>query len=110
MVETPKVSFSNLCYFLFRDSEEFKVKAATINVNNSPSFDSSSPASTSEPKEGEESHKECNLMEPPKKKKEKNSFRKKRIIEYENRIRLYSNPEKIFRYFATIKVSLFTKT
>lgn len=31
-------------------------------------------------------------------------FRNKRIIEYENRIRSYSNPDKIFRYFATIKI------
>ncbi len=31
-------------------------------------------------------------------------FRDKKIIEYENRIRLYSNPEKIFRYFASIKI------
>lgn len=27
------------------------------------------------------------------------------IIEYENRIRDYSTPDKIFRYFATLKVS-----
>lgn len=27
------------------------------------------------------------------------------IIEYENRIRAYSTPDKIFRYFATVKVS-----
>ena len=26
------------------------------------------------------------------------------IIEYENRIRYYSTPDKIFRYFATLKV------
>jgi len=26
------------------------------------------------------------------------------IIEYENRIRAYSTPDKIFRYFATVKV------
>lgn len=26
------------------------------------------------------------------------------IIEYENRIRAYSTPDKIFRYFATLKV------
>ncbi|OTF83308.1 hypothetical protein BLA29_003795 [Euroglyphus maynei] len=31
-------------------------------------------------------------------------FRNKRIIEYENRIRHYSNPDKIFRYFATVKI------
>ena len=31
-------------------------------------------------------------------------FRERKIIEYENRIRAYSNPDKIFRYFATIKL------
>ena len=35
----------------------------------------------------------------------KSSFRDRRIIEYENRIRLYSNPDKIFRYFASIKIN-----
>ncbi|XP_048761828.2 calcium uptake protein 1, mitochondrial-like isoform X2 [Ostrea edulis] len=37
-------------------------------------------------------------------KKKKIGFRDKRIIEYENRIRAYSTPDKIFRYFATLKV------
>lgn len=27
------------------------------------------------------------------------------IIEYENRIRTYSTPDKIFRYFATVKIN-----
>lgn len=27
------------------------------------------------------------------------------IIEYENRIRTYSTPDKIFRYFATVKIT-----
>jgi len=27
------------------------------------------------------------------------------IIEYENRIRAYSTPDKIFRYFATVKIT-----
>lgn len=31
-------------------------------------------------------------------------FRNRKIIEYENRIRQYSTPDKIFRYFATYKV------
>lgn len=29
----------------------------------------------------------------------------KQIIEYENRMRLFSTPDKIFRYFATVKLS-----
>ncbi|XP_066991241.2 calcium uptake protein 1 homolog, mitochondrial isoform X2 [Anabrus simplex] len=39
-----------------------------------------------------------------KRKKGKVGFRDRKIIEYENRIRLYSTPDKIFRYFATVKV------
>lgn len=38
------------------------------------------------------------------KKSKNNSFRQRKIIEYENRIRMYSTPDKIFRYFATVKV------
>merc|ERR1719264_186830 len=37
--------------------------------------------------------------------KKKVGFRNRKIIEYENRIRQYSTPDKIFRYFATYKVS-----
>ncbi|XP_043524848.1 calcium uptake protein 1 homolog, mitochondrial isoform X3 [Frieseomelitta varia] len=40
-----------------------------------------------------------------KKKKERIGFRDRKIIEYENRLRAYSTPDKIFRYFATVKVS-----
>ncbi|XP_052263436.1 calcium uptake protein 1, mitochondrial-like isoform X2 [Dreissena polymorpha] len=39
-----------------------------------------------------------------KKKKKRIGFHDKRMIEYENRIRAYSTPDKIFRYFATLKV------
>ncbi|XP_065085054.1 calcium uptake protein 1 homolog, mitochondrial isoform X2 [Ochlerotatus camptorhynchus] len=35
--------------------------------------------------------------------KEKIGFRDRKIIEYENRIRQYSTPDKVFRYFATIQ-------
>ncbi|ESP03900.1 hypothetical protein LOTGIDRAFT_110115, partial [Lottia gigantea] len=42
--------------------------------------------------------------EGEKKKKRKLTFRDRKIIEYENRIRQYSTPDKIFRYFATLKV------
>jgi len=40
------------------------------------------------------------------KKKEKIGFRDRKIIDYENRIRAYSTPDKIFRYFATYKSTL----
>lgn len=39
-----------------------------------------------------------------KRKKEKIGFRDRKIIEYENRIRHYSTPDKVFRYFATLQV------
>ncbi|XP_012214702.1 calcium uptake protein 1 homolog, mitochondrial isoform X2 [Linepithema humile] len=46
-----------------------------------------------------------NELEKKKKKKQKIGFRDRKIIEYENRIRAYSTPDKIFRYFATVKVT-----
>jgi len=35
---------------------------------------------------------------------EKVGFRDRKIIEYENRMRQYSTPDKVFRYFSTIKI------
>ncbi|KAL1377975.1 hypothetical protein pipiens_004091, partial [Culex pipiens pipiens] len=36
--------------------------------------------------------------------KEKIGFRDRKIIEYENRMRHFSTPDKIFRYFATVRL------
>ena len=41
--------------------------------------------------------------EKPKKKKKK-GFGERKVMEYENRIREFSTPDKIFRYFATVRV------
>ncbi|KFO36982.1 Calcium uptake protein 1, mitochondrial [Fukomys damarensis] len=38
------------------------------------------------------------------KKKKRSGFRDRKVMEYENRIRAYSTPDKIFRYFATLKI------
>ncbi|XP_028651042.1 calcium uptake protein 1, mitochondrial [Erpetoichthys calabaricus] len=38
------------------------------------------------------------------KKKQRSGFRDRKVMEYENRIRAYSTPDKIFRYFATLKI------
>ncbi|KAK7603492.1 hypothetical protein V9T40_003491 [Parthenolecanium corni] len=38
-------------------------------------------------------------------KKEKLGFRDRKIIEYENRIRHFSTPDKVFRYFSTLQVT-----
>jgi hypothetical protein len=53
-------------------------------------------------------HPECELLSPEQKKgkKKKIGFRERRVIQYENRLRMYSSPDKIFRYFATLKVGL----
>jgi hypothetical protein len=40
-----------------------------------------------------------------KRKKENIGFRDRKIIEYENRIRHFSTPDKVFRYFATLQVT-----
>ncbi|XP_011305957.1 calcium uptake protein 1 homolog, mitochondrial isoform X2 [Fopius arisanus] len=45
-----------------------------------------------------------NEAKEKKKKKQKVGFRDRKIIEYENRIRHYSTPDKVFRYFATLQV------
>ncbi|GFY57045.1 calcium uptake protein 1 homolog, mitochondrial [Trichonephila inaurata madagascariensis] len=45
-----------------------------------------------------------NKHEEKGKKRDRPGFRDRKIIEYENRIRAYSTPDKIFRYFATLKV------
>ncbi|XP_010188182.1 PREDICTED: calcium uptake protein 1, mitochondrial-like, partial [Mesitornis unicolor] len=42
--------------------------------------------------------------QPEGKKKKRSGFRDRKVMEYENRIRAYSTPDKIFRYFATLKV------
>ena len=47
---------------------------------------------------------ETEVDESKKKKKKAIGFRERRIIEYENRMRAYSTPDKIFRYFATVKI------
>ncbi|XP_049839208.1 calcium uptake protein 1 homolog, mitochondrial isoform X4 [Schistocerca gregaria] len=54
--------------------------------------------------ETEESEEEDDDEAKKKKKKAKVGFRDRKIIEYENRIRNFSTPDKIFRYFATVKV------
>jgi len=39
-------------------------------------------------------------------KKKRVGFRDRRIIEYENRIRAYSTPDKVFRYFASLQMKM----
>jgi len=55
----------------------------------------------------EDEDEDVEVQEGTKKKegKKKVGFRERKIVEYENRIRQYSTPDKIFRYFATLKVA-----
>ncbi|RZF45590.1 hypothetical protein LSTR_LSTR014472 [Laodelphax striatellus] len=48
---------------------------------------------------------EDDMGKKKRKSKEKVGFRDRTIIEYENRIRHFSTPDKVFRYFATLQVS-----
>ena len=43
-------------------------------------------------------------IEETKAKKTRASFHDQKVMAYEDRIRAYSTPDKIFRYFATLKV------
>merc|ERR1719435_207333 len=52
----------------------------------------------------EESLDDLSEIEEDEIKVEKIGFRDRKIIEYENRIRQYSTPDKVFRYFATYKL------
>uniref|UniRef100_A0A8C5HKL4 Calcium uptake protein 1, mitochondrial n=1 Tax=Gouania willdenowi TaxID=441366 RepID=A0A8C5HKL4_GOUWI len=66
-----------------------------------PDTDSESESEKSvEPTSGGEERKD----DDGKKKKPRSGFRDRKVMEYENRIRAYSTPDKIFRYFATLKV------
>ncbi|XP_055858903.1 calcium uptake protein 1 homolog, mitochondrial-like isoform X1 [Episyrphus balteatus] len=58
--------------------------------------------------DSEESEDENQLDAGGKKKskKEKVGFRDRKIMEYENRIRQFSTPDKIFRYFATVRLPM----
>ncbi|XP_068707116.1 calcium uptake protein 1, mitochondrial-like [Montipora foliosa] len=55
-------------------------------------------------KTNDEHEEQSDVEADGRKKKGKKGFRERRIIEYENRIRQYSTPDKVFRYFASLKV------
>ncbi|KAF7638595.1 hypothetical protein Mgra_00001973 [Meloidogyne graminicola] len=87
----------------------FKSEAAVEEqdkTNDSDSTKSSTPLPFDDDDElfiaDNEKNDKCSIV--GKKKKKKIGFRERRIIHYEDRIRAYSSPDKIFRYFATIKI------
>ena len=62
-------------------------------------------ASADSETEGSERSNEESSSENNGSKKEKVGFRDRKIIDYENRLRAYSAPDKIFRYFATYRAT-----
>lgn len=93
---------------IFIDFEEFGEKMENGIEAVRKYFRVSSESSVSHPggSDGEEDTdvEETKGKGKGKKKKDKPGFRDRKIIEYENRIRAYSTPDKIFRYFATMRV------
>ncbi|KAI5611613.1 calcium uptake protein 1, mitochondrial isoform X3 [Silurus asotus] len=76
--------------------EELREDAASKDINTESDGMVESDSSDDEGSEGESSE--------GKKKKQRVGFRDRKVMEYENRIRAYSTPDKIFRYFSTLKI------
>lgn len=76
------------------------VEAASLSPS-TPETEEGEKAEDEEKDKEKDEEKEV-VAEKPKKKRI--GFRERKFIEYENRIRDYSTPDKIFRYFATKKV------
>lgn len=65
-------------------------------------LDSASPEAVDTPEADEDNGSDGGKEDG--KKKKRVGFRDRKIIEYENRLRIYSTPDKLFRYFATLDV------
>ncbi|XP_059469930.1 calcium uptake protein 1 homolog, mitochondrial-like isoform X2 [Neocloeon triangulifer] len=86
---------------------DYPLIAKTIYHKFFPKVDAASQIEVNRADEKEqngEEHGEHDEGKKKKKSREKIGFRDRKIMEYENRIRLYSTPDKIFRYFATVKL------
>lgn len=102
-VQVPALIFAGgLSYILFGrrfglDTKKNTIKKSLgVNVSRPPSAASSPSASVELSPEGEEA--------PRRPKKARIGLRDRQNIGYEDRIRTYSRPDKIFRLFATIRV------
>ncbi|CAI4222118.1 unnamed protein product [Auanema sp. JU1783] len=85
-------------FFLCWDYEWLSQQFAKATNSFKPS---ASQLNTSEESKKEEE----NDSKPEKPITKKVGFRERRVVEYEDRLRMYSTPDKIFRYFATLKVN-----
>ncbi|KAL1491273.1 hypothetical protein ABEB36_011893 [Hypothenemus hampei] len=94
-VHKAKSPYVLICLFLVTPMIDWK-RFFTVSAKSEPNLISNEVEenSTTETVEGKKK----------KSKKDKIGFRDRKIIEYENRIRHYSTPDKVFRYFATLQV------
>ena len=89
------------------DTEKALVKPFKVSeVANAPETNDNDD-NNDDNKDGDDDNSDDDEEEDGKKEKKKEKqrigFRDRKIIDYENRIRNYSTPDKIFRYFATYK-------
>ncbi|XP_063700396.1 calcium uptake protein 1 homolog, mitochondrial isoform X2 [Culicoides brevitarsis] len=82
----------------------FKEKFPKVDADSGVKSDVAHNETNTEVAEEEESDVDEEGQTKKKSKKEKVGFRDRKIIEYENRLRNYATPDKIFRYFATVKI------
>ncbi|XP_042890335.1 calcium uptake protein 1 homolog, mitochondrial-like isoform X5 [Penaeus japonicus] len=82
----------------------FTVDAESVAEADMPSQEAEDGPAADEASEGSLESSSESEDEAESKKKKRVGFRDRKIIEYENRIRAYSTPDKIFRYFATCKL------
>eukprot|EP00794_Sanderia_malayensis_P016905 gene16905-18611_t len=98
------VSVISLSYLLYLKMVNVEAKSLDDDDNESTETESDTFASAALDTTVE--HAEAKSGHPDDEKslhKSKAGFRERKIIEYENRIRAYSTPEKVFRYFATLQ-------
>ncbi|GBM50799.1 Calcium uptake protein 1, mitochondrial [Araneus ventricosus] len=96
------------CLMDWRLLKDFKVSKVWSKVPPSVEAASALAENKKKSKKNEDNDSDQEVQEEKQegksKKKDRPGFRDRKIIEYENRIRAYSTPDKIFRYFATLKV------
>ncbi|XP_025900810.1 calcium uptake protein 1, mitochondrial isoform X2 [Nothoprocta perdicaria] len=78
--------------------------AEDSSVKHSPRAEASEKVKPEEEESGRKAVASGDEEAQPEGKKKRSGFRDRKVMEYENRIRAYSTPDKIFRYFATLKV------
>ncbi|XP_075233686.1 calcium uptake protein 1 homolog, mitochondrial-like isoform X2 [Lycorma delicatula] len=98
-------SFRKLWYILIASTVTGFVITLPVFPNLLTGVNAASQLSENRLDENEKSGDDDDSVKKKKRTKEKVGFRDRKIIEYENRIRHFSTPDKVFRYFATLQVT-----